>query len=66
MISDNSDRHEYRVAFTLIDSKGIRSQNTESVFLFNSTAADTAKRKIENKYRGQGYKVRITSASFIN
>lgn len=66
MILNSSDRFEYSIVFDLTDRKGNKSQNTESVFLFNSSALDTAKRKIENKYRGQGYKVKITGGSLIN
>lgn len=52
---------EYTVSFELISRKGIKEHKTEIVPSYNTNANDFARRKIENKYRGQGYKVQILS-----
>lgn len=51
----------YNVQFELINKKGTKEERTEMVPSYNANAAAFARKKIENKYRGQGYKVNIIS-----
>lgn len=52
---------EYNVQFELINKKGTKEERTEMVPSYNANAAAFVRKKIENKYRGQGYKVNIIS-----
>lgn len=52
-------KYEYDITGDLFDKKGNKIPFAESVFLYNSGAISTARKRISDKYRGQGYNVKI-------